>query len=89
MRSPANSGCVAPGWAATAARAVCKINEQALINKPEAGGNPHLKPGEAARAIGDGSAHRPCLWRGPAGKDAQHCHSTPNALKMQQNGNLN
>lgn len=57
MKSPANSGCVAPGWAATAARAVCKINEQALINKPEAGGNPHLKPGEAARAIGDGSAH--------------------------------
>lgn len=27
------------------------------------------------------------LWRGLAGKDAEHTHSTPNSLKMQQDGN--
>lgn len=63
-------------------------NKLVGIDKQARGwGKPTPESRGSRKNKGNGSSHWPCLWRGLAGKDAQHSHSTPNSLKMQQNGN--
>lgn len=51
-------------------------------------GRPTPESRGSRKSNGNGSSHTSaCFWRGLAGEDAQHRHSTPNSLKMQQNGN--